>query len=141
MKVNLSMDDIRTKVEEYIKKAGRATGRPVLTVYYVMTADTTPDSERTNIMLALVAIVFPTSIEDVLGQLFMVGKGFAAVYAYKKVKKYITPQIKDKVEAKLDEWFHDNVTEVDNSFLFSIGIKRASDKIRCPFYIIRICSY
>ena len=33
MKVNLSMDDIRTKVEEYIKKAGRATGRPVLTVY------------------------------------------------------------------------------------------------------------
>lgn len=46
MKVNLSMDDIRTKVEEYIKKAGRATGRPVLTVYYVMTADTTPDSEQ-----------------------------------------------------------------------------------------------
>ena len=52
MKVNLSMDDIRTKVEEYIKKAGRATGRPVLTAYYVMTADTTPDNERTNIMLA-----------------------------------------------------------------------------------------
>ena len=75
MKVNLSMDDIRTKVEEYIKKAGRATGRPVLTAYYVMTADTTPDNERTNIMLALVAIVFPTSIEDVLGQIFMVGKG------------------------------------------------------------------
>ena len=69
MKVNLSMDDIRTKVEEYIKKAGRATGRPVLTAYYVMTADTTPDNERTNIMLALVAIVFPTSIEDVLPSL------------------------------------------------------------------------
>ena len=50
MKVNLSMDDIRTKVEEYIKKAGRATGRPVLTAYYVMTADTTPDNERTNII-------------------------------------------------------------------------------------------
>lgn len=117
MKVNLSMDDIRTKVEEYIKKAGRATGRPVLTAYYVMTADTTPDNERTNIMLALVAIVFPASIEDVLGQIFMVGKGFAAVYAYKKVKKYITPQIKDKVEAKLDEWFHDNVTEVEPLYL------------------------
>ena len=117
MKVNLSMDDIRTKVEEYIKKAGRATGRPLLTSYNVMTAVTTPDNERTNIMLALVAIVFPTSIEDVLGQIFMVGKGFAAVYAYKKVKKYITPQIKDKVEAKLDEWFHDNVTEVEPLYL------------------------
>ena len=28
------------------------------------------------------------------------------------MKKYITPQIKDKVEAKLDEWFHENVMEV-----------------------------
>lgn len=107
-----SMNEIRLKVEEYIKKGGRAAGRPVLTAYYVMTADSTPESERTNIMIALVAIVFPTSIEDLLGQVFMVGKGFAAVYAYKKVKKYITPQIKDKVEAKLDEWFHENVTEV-----------------------------
>ena len=112
MKMNLSMDEIRLKVEEYIKKGGRAAGRPVLTAYYVMTADSTPESERTNIMIALVASVFPTSIEDLLGQVFMVGKGFAAVYAYKKVKKYITPQIKDKVEAKLDEWFHENVTEV-----------------------------
>ena len=51
-------------------------------------------------------------IEDLLGQVFMVGKGFAAIYAYKKMKKYITPQIKDKVEAKLDEWFHENVMEV-----------------------------
>ena len=91
MKVNLSMDDIRTKVEEYIKKAGRATGRPVLTAYYVMTADTTPDNERTNIMLALVAIVFPTSIEDVLGQIFMVGKGFAAAFSTTPIFGIIFP--------------------------------------------------
>lgn len=117
MKLNLSMDEIRLKVEEYIKKGGRAAGRPVLTTYYVMTAESTPESERSNIMLALVAVVFPTSIEDVLGQLFMVGKGFAAVYAYKKVKKFITPQIKDKVEAKLDEWFNENVTELEPLYL------------------------
>lgn len=117
MKLNLSMDEIRLKVEEYIKKGGRAAGRPVLTTYYVMTAESTPESERSNIMLALVAVVFPTSIEDVLGQLFMVGKGFAAVYAYKKVKKFITPQIKDKVEAKLDEWFNENVTELELLYL------------------------
>ena len=118
MKLNFSMDEIRIKVEEYIKKGGRATGRPLLAVYYVMTADTTPESERTNIMIALVAIVFPTSIEDILGQLFMVGKG-GDVYDDKKVKKYITPQIKDKVEAKLDEWFHDNVAEVEPLYLES----------------------
>ena len=101
MKMNFSMDEIRLKVEEYIKKGGRAAGRPVLTAYYVLTADSTPESEKTNIMIALVAIVFPTSIEDLLGQVFMVGKGFAAVYAYKKVKKYITPQIK-KTRLKLN---------------------------------------
>lgn len=112
MKMNFSMDEIRLKVEEYIKKGSRAAGRPVLTAYYVLTADSTPESERTNIMIALVAIVFPAGIEDLLGQVFMVGKGFAAIYAYKKMKKYITPQIKDKVEAKLDEWFHENVMEV-----------------------------
>jgi len=28
MKLNFSMDEIRIKVEEYIKKGGRATGRP-----------------------------------------------------------------------------------------------------------------
>ena len=98
MKMNFSMDEIRLKVEEYIKKGSRAAGRPVLTAYYVLTADSTPESERTNIMIALVAIVFPAGIED--------------LYAYKKMKKYITPQIKDKVEAKLDEWFHENVMEV-----------------------------
>lgn len=35
MKLNFSMDEIRIKVEEYIKKGGRATGRPLLAVYYV----------------------------------------------------------------------------------------------------------
>ena len=88
MKMNFSMDEIRLKVEEYIKKGSRAAGRPVLTAYYVLTADSTPESERTNIMIALVAIVFPAGIEDLLGQVFMVGKGFAAIYAYKKVRDY-----------------------------------------------------
>ena len=35
MKMNFSMDEIRLKVEEYIKKGSRAAGRPVLTAYYV----------------------------------------------------------------------------------------------------------
>lgn len=117
MKLNFSMEELRVKVEEYIKKGGRAAGRPVLTTYYVMTADTTPESERSNIMIALVAVVLPTSVENLFGQAFMVGKGIAAVYAYKKVKKFITPQIKDKVEAKLDEWFHENVKEVKPLYL------------------------
>ena len=45
MKMNFSMDEIRLKVEEYIKKGSRAAGRPVLTAYYVLTADSTPESD------------------------------------------------------------------------------------------------
>lgn len=56
-------------------------------------------------------------MENLFGQFFMVGKGFAAVYAYKKVKRYITPQIENKVEAKLDEWLHENVTELKPLYL------------------------
>ena len=117
MKLNFSMEELRVKVEEYIKKGGCAAGLPELTTYYVMTADTTPESERSNIMIALVAVVLPTSVENLFGQAFMVGKGIAAVYTYKKVKKFITPQIKDKVEAKLDEWFHETVKEVKPLYL------------------------
>ena len=35
MKVNLSMDDIRTKVEEYIKKAARASVRFKVSIVFV----------------------------------------------------------------------------------------------------------
>ena len=42
MKMNFSMDEIRLKVEEYIRKGSRAAGRPVLTAYYVLTTDSTP---------------------------------------------------------------------------------------------------
>ena len=38
-------------------------GLSLIHIYYVLTADSTPESEKTNIMIALVAIVFPTSIE------------------------------------------------------------------------------
>ena len=84
MKMNFSMDEIRLKVEEYIKKGSRAAGRPVLTAYYVLTADSTPESERTNIMIALVAIVFPAGIEDLLGQVFMVVKDLLLFMLIKK---------------------------------------------------------
>ena len=49
MKMNFSMDEIRLKVEEYIKKGGRAAGRPVLTAYYVLTADSTPEIGRAHV--------------------------------------------------------------------------------------------
>ena len=52
------------------------------------------------------AIEYTMAEQDFLYAIDFIGQ------QYKKMKKYITPQIKDKVEAKLDEWFHENVMEV-----------------------------
>ena len=40
MKMNFSMDEIRLKVEEYIKKGSRAAGRPVPVSYTHLTLPT-----------------------------------------------------------------------------------------------------
>ena len=46
------------------------------------------------------------------GTAFGTGMHETTQLCIRQLKKYITPQIKDKVEAKLDEWFHENVLEV-----------------------------
>lgn len=117
MDLEKSLDDIYFRLEKYIKKVGRTAGKPLLTVYYVLKADSTPDEEKSKIKLALIAVLFPVSLSDFIGQLLWFGKGAAAVYAYDLVRKYITPFIEMQVEAKLDEWFNEGVTEIKSEGL------------------------
>lgn len=115
MDLEKSLDDIYFQLEKYIKKGGRAVGKPLLTVYYVLKADTTPENEKDKIKLALVAVIFPMSVSDFLGHLIWAGKGVAALYAYDMVRKYVTPLIESKVDAKLDEWFNDGIEEIGSN--------------------------
>lgn len=117
MDLEKSLDDIYFRLEKYIKKVGRTAGKPLLTVYYVLKADSTPDEEKSKIKLALIAVLFPVSLSDFIGHLLWLGKGAAAVYAYDLVRKYITPFIEMQVEAKLDEWFNEGVTEIKSEGL------------------------
>ena len=107
------------KITDYAKATGRTTARPVLLLYYVLRSPETPSSDKMLIVAALSYLVLPIDLISAkrLPIIGWIDEAVSLVYAYKKVKKYITPQIKDKVEAKLDEWFHDNVTEVEPLYL------------------------
>lgn len=102
-KINSLID----KVRPWALKVGRATARPLLQCYYVLDDDNTSTLDRVLIYGAIIYTVvskdlLPRSVYGVLGVL---DDGAAMLYAYKKIKSKITPQINAKVEDTLNEWF------------------------------------
>ena len=102
-KINSLID----KVRPWALKVGRATARPLLQCYYVLDDDNTSTLDRVLIYGAIIYSVvskdlLPRSVYGVLGVL---DDGAAMLYAYKKIKSKITPQINAKVEDTLNEWF------------------------------------
>lgn len=102
-KINSLID----KVRPWALKVGRATARPLLQCYYVLDDDNTSTLDRVLIYGAIIYTVvskdlLPRSVYGVLGVL---DDGAAMLYAYKRIKSKITPQINAKVEDTLNEWF------------------------------------
>lgn len=75
--------------------------------YYVMADERTTLLDRVLIYAAIVYTISPVSLVPaaVYKLLGVLDEGVAVVYVYRKVKDKITPEIKAKAEAKLDEWF------------------------------------
>lgn len=91
---------------EYAKKVGRASARPVLLLYYVMTSANTPMSEKLALATAVAYVVLPIDLLKakripIIGWLDEV---VALSVAYNKVRKYITPDMEKKADALLDKW-------------------------------------
>ena len=102
-KINSLID----KVRPWALEVGRATARPLLQCYYVLDDDNTSTLDRVLIYGAIIYTVvskdlLPRSVYGVLGVL---DDGAAMLYAYKRIKSKITPQINAKVEDTLNEWF------------------------------------
>ena len=94
-------------IKTYAKKAGRVAAKPVLQLYYVMTADSTPRSTKLLIGSALAYLVLPVNLisakrHPILGR---ADEAAAIIVVYKKVSQYITPEIEQKTENQLDQWF------------------------------------
>lgn len=95
------------KIGEYARKAGKASARPVLLLYYVMRSPDTAKSDKLLVLSALSYLILPVDIVDakrlpIIGWLDEI---VSLTVAYQKVRKYITPEMERKVDCLLDKWF------------------------------------
>lgn len=100
-------DEVMKWLRPYATKVGRVAAKPLLQFYYVMTDERTSTLDRILVYAAILYTVSPVSLvpSAVFKVLGVLDEGAAMLYVYKKVKECITPDIDDKVEQTLNEWF------------------------------------
>lgn len=101
------VNDVFSWLKPYALKVGRVAAKPLVTFYYVMNDDSTTTLDRVLVYAALLYTVSPISLipAAVYHFLGVLDEGAAIAFAYKRIKNKITPEIKAKVDATLDEWF------------------------------------
>ena len=102
-KINALIDKLRP----WALKAGRVATRPLLQFYYVMDDENTSTLDRVLIYAAIVYTILPMDLIPSVIYKFLgiLDDGVAMLYVYKKIKDKITPEINNKVETTLNEWF------------------------------------
>ena len=103
----LDFDQLLEKIKDWGKTLGRTSMRPVLSLYYVLKSPDTPLSDKLLVVSALSYLILPVDLISarrfpVLG---WIDEITAVTIAYKKVKKYITPEIESEVDNILEKWF------------------------------------
>lgn len=103
----INYDILWNEIGIWAKKAGRASARPIILLYYVMTSKDTPRSEKIMLASAIAYVVLPIDLISakripIIGWLDEV---VSLTLAYQKVCKYITPEMEQKADAILDKLF------------------------------------
>lgn len=98
---------IYIKLQPYALKVGRVAARPLLQFYYVMKDEKTSTLDRILIYAAIIYTISPVSLipSAVFKFIGVLDEGAAVLYAYKKIKGKITPEINAQVDETLDQWF------------------------------------
>jgi uncharacterized membrane protein YkvA (DUF1232 family) len=106
--------DLKKKIKSLIEKlrpwalkVGRAAARPIMQFYYVMNDPKTSTLDKVMIYGAIVYIIIPHDLlpRSVFKLIGVLDDGAAALYVYRRIKDRITPEIRLRVEERLDEWF------------------------------------
>lgn len=106
--------DLKNKIKSLIEKlrpwalkVGRAAARPIMQFYYVMDDPKTSTLDKVMIYGAIVYIIIPHDLlpRSVFKLIGVLDDGAAALYVYRRIKDRITPEIRLRVEERLDEWF------------------------------------
>ena len=100
-------DEVMAWLKPYAVKVGRVAAKPMLQFYYVMTDEDTSTLDRILVYAAILYTISPVSLvpSAVYKVLGILDGGAAMMFVYKKVKERITPDIDNKVEQTLNEWF------------------------------------
>lgn len=101
------INHVYIKLQPYALKAGRVAARPLLQFYYVMKDEKTSTLDRVLIYAAIIYTISPVSLipSAVFKFIGVLDEGAAVLYAYKKIKSRITPEINAQVDETLDQWF------------------------------------
>lgn len=94
-------------IGNWAKKVGRASARPALLLWFVLTSNKTPKSEKIMLASAIAYVVLPIDLISakrlpIIGWLDEV---VSLTVAYQKVCKYITPDMEHRADELLDKWF------------------------------------
>lgn len=94
-------------IKHYAVKGGKETTKIMLELYYVMVDKETSSLDKILIGAALAYQTVPTDLlpRSKFGLLGFFDNAAALTYAYKKVKKAVTPEISQKVDTALEKWF------------------------------------
>lgn len=100
-------DNLWQYLKQFATKMGRSATRPVLELYFVLNAPTTPTKDKAIIIAALAYQLLPSDLlsKKKFGIIGFLDNAAALAIAYNRVKKRITPEIKLEVENVLNNWF------------------------------------
>lgn len=99
--------NIYSRLKGIAMRVGRLTGRQILCLYYVLAEGDLSAMDKLLVYAALVYVAVPGDIvpRKVFHLLGIVDDLGAVYYVWKKIQSKLTPQIIQKVDMKLDEWF------------------------------------
>lgn len=103
----LSSGDLLDKIKSGAQTAGREATKVSLECYQVMTAETTPTVDKVIIGAALAYQFMPNLMNrDNFGPILsLLDNAVTLAIAYNRVKAHVTPEIEEKVNQQLVEWF------------------------------------
>lgn len=95
------------KIAEYSRKAGREATRVVLRFWYVLAEGNLSAKDKALVYAGIIYMVVPHDLlpKKTLGLLGLVDDAGVAAWVYKKISRNVTPQIEQKVDITLDDWF------------------------------------
>lgn len=106
--------NILGKLKAVALRLGRVAARQLLCLYYVLTEGELSITDKLLVYAALVYVAVPGDLvpRKVFHLLGIVDDLGAIYYVWKKVQDKLTPQILQKVDMKLDEWFGYEITAI-----------------------------